>query len=86
MINKPPFNPDFLAAFRARDEAYARLADIKTIPATDNEVQFKFPDLRPAPWMPKGGAYLIPPRRPDEADEEWVSRCVIIENIGDNVE
>ena len=34
----------FLAAFRARDEAYTRLADIKTIPATDNEVQFKFPD------------------------------------------
>ena len=78
-----PFSPDHIAAFRARDEAYARLADIKTIPATDSDVQFKFPDLRPAPWVPKGEAWLLPPRRPGESDDEFLSRCVKIINIGD---
>jgi hypothetical protein len=68
----------FIAAFRARDEAYARLADIKTIPATDSDVQFKFPDLRPAPWVPKGEAWLIPARQPDETDEQFFGRCVKI--------
>ena len=78
-----PISKDFLAAFRARDAAYAELADIKTIPATDSDVQFKFPDLRPAPWVPKGEAWLIPARQSDETDEQFLGRCVKITGIGD---
>ena len=82
-LKPDPLNKDFLAAFRARDAAYAEAAGIKLIPTTGNEIQFKFPDLRPAPWMPNGEAWLIPARQPDETDEQFFGRCVKITGIGD---
>lgn len=84
MFDKPdPFNKDFLAAWHARDQLYAKIADIKTIPATGDEVRFKFPDIRSNPETPKGRIDLIPRRRPNETIEEFGGRCVIITNIGD---
>jgi hypothetical protein len=78
-----PFNPLHIAAFRAADEVYRKVANIKTIPATPDDIQFVMPDIRSAPWMPDGTMYALPSRRINETDEEYAGRCVRIENIGD---
>lgn len=68
MLDKSdPFNKDFLAAWHARDRLYAKVANIKTIPTTGDEVQFKFPDIRTDSRMPTDRIDLIPRRRPDES-------------------
>lgn len=81
-----PFNSAHIAAFRACDDLYAKIADIKTIPPSPGDIQFKIPDIRPAPWVPTGTMYAMPPRRANETDEQYAARCVKITGIGDPVE
>lgn len=78
-----PFNPEHVANFRAMDEHHRKIANIKAIPATGDEIQFKFPGIRADSRMPTGMMYMLAPRRENETDEDWASRCVIITNIGD---
>jgi hypothetical protein len=82
MIN--PFNKDFLTAWHARDRLYAKIAEIKTIPASEGDIQFKLPNIRTNPEVPTDTMYMLAPRRENETDEEWASRCVIMTNIGES--
>jgi hypothetical protein len=78
-----PTKPAHIAAFRAMDDYHAKVADIKTLPVTGDEIQFRIPDIHPAPLLPEGTVYMLPPRRMNETEEEYASRCVIATGIGD---
>ena len=79
-------NPSGIAAFRAMDAHHAKVADIKLIPASPDDIQFKFPDIRPMPETPTGTMFMIPERRPGETEEEWGARCVKLTGIRDSKE
>lgn len=81
-----PTNPTHIAGFRLMDEHHAKVADIKTIPSADSDLQFKFPDIRTALAVPRGTMYAMPPRHPNDTDEEWGVKCVKITGIGDPIE
>ena len=83
MTDFDPLNLFHIATFRTMDDVHARVAGIKTIPVTGDEIQFKFPDIRLAPPEPVGTMCALPLRRVNEPDSEYFGRCVKLENIGD---
>ena len=49
-----------------------------------DDIQFRIPDVHFGCEMPKGTIFALPPRRADESDEQYGTRCVKIVNIGDS--
>ena len=59
----------------------SRVSDRKRYAANFDAICWGWSD-GPPPACPQDRAYLLSPRDPNESNQQWAKRCVVIKNIG----